>query len=556
MGESDFHYDKWENPDDAKFQSGTMGNSPFPDNRKGKLDYDLLKKMGLTRTRLENHDALFFWQLLFPICDHKKSGIPEDPRTPFYSKVEIWTTKYAVTQGLLGTYGHDFKPVVATELLHFDMAMIRDGVLGGQGGAIYRRWKKPDKKKGEKYNSAYDPEIAAAITYSRWLQIKQTYKLCDNDTSPKKGQRGYDPTYKNVRQIFSEKPHSTWDNHFSGNNIMDYLEQKGYAATMTCQRNRIPKGVHDSFLHKEKTVPRCQVARVARFNKPITLVTKKTCKGQLHVIPLPAGEASANIQPTDVTWTRVHVTFQSTSSTNISTVNALNVNQLFVRQKECGRGEGKRKWVIEMNEARQLYLASYGRIDTIDALIKKCKLYYCSWKYWHSCKLHVQALGLVVAYNMFSEVIKEGFAEFGFELKEAALECMLDFHEFQNCLSLQGLQYNPEDRKYKGDKQMRVNTRKRKGAAARKAVKRACAGRPRTKNRVLVVTPLQEQDDDDDEDVVPPAATKVSLAQLKAEKGARGRLCGNMCKFLLHKKSIQTTKHALVCRYCGKSCYS
>jgi hypothetical protein len=41
----------------------------------GNLDYDLLKHMGSTKARLEKHDALFFWQLLFPICDLAKSGI-------------------------------------------------------------------------------------------------------------------------------------------------------------------------------------------------------------------------------------------------------------------------------------------------------------------------------------------------------------------------------------------------------------------------------------------------------------------------------------------------
>jgi hypothetical protein len=97
------------------------------------------------------------------------------------------------------------------------------------------------------------------------------------------------------------------------------------------------------------------------------------------------------------------------------TVNALNANQLFVTTKEHGRGSGKRKWAIENNEARQLYLATYGRIDTIDSLIKGCQMFYCSWKYWHASKLHVQVLGLVVAYGMYREVVEEGFASFGYK---------------------------------------------------------------------------------------------------------------------------------------------
>ena len=130
----------------------------------------------------------FFWQLLFPICDPAKSNIKDDPRIPFYSAVENWSLTYAANQGLFGTYGHEFKPVTSKELLHFDMAVIRDGVLGGMSGAIYRRWKNDD--------SAYDREIASTITHTRWLQLKRVYKLCDNSKAPKKGEIGYDPAYK------------------------------------------------------------------------------------------------------------------------------------------------------------------------------------------------------------------------------------------------------------------------------------------------------------------------------------------------------------------------
>ena len=161
-----FHYDKWSGNDNAtKFRSGATRLNPFPDSRKGYLDYDLLKKMDLNKTRLVNKNAFFFWQLLFPVCDPTKSGIDDDPRCPFYSEVEKWSQKYAASQGLFGAYGHNFKPVMCAELLHFDMCVVRDGVLGGMGGAIYCRWKKDD--------SAYDLETATAITYTRWVQIKR-----------------------------------------------------------------------------------------------------------------------------------------------------------------------------------------------------------------------------------------------------------------------------------------------------------------------------------------------------------------------------------------------
>jgi hypothetical protein len=100
---------------------------------------------------------------------------------------------------------------------------------------------------------------------------------------------------------------------------------------------------------------------------------------------------------------------------------------------------------------------------TTIALPKRDNLYYVSWKYRHSCKLHVQALGLVVAYDMYCDVLEEGFAEFGFENKEAATKkCFLDFHAFHDKLSRQGIRYNPEDCKYKGDRKMRVNTKRGK----------------------------------------------------------------------------------------------
>jgi hypothetical protein len=144
--------------------------------------------MGLTKEKLLKHDAFFFWQLLFPICDPKRSGIANDPRLAFYSKVEGWSQKYAASIGVGGSYGHASKPVMASDLLHFDMAVVRDGVLGGMDGTIYRRWSKG--------KSNYDLEIAASITHTRWLEVKRCYKLCDNDQAPKRGEADYDPSFK------------------------------------------------------------------------------------------------------------------------------------------------------------------------------------------------------------------------------------------------------------------------------------------------------------------------------------------------------------------------
>jgi hypothetical protein len=52
-----------------------------------------------------------------------------------------------------------------------------------------------------------------------------------------------------------------------------------------------------------------------------------------------------------------------------------------------------------MNKAQQLYLKTYGRVDTIYSLIRSCHMYYQSWKYWHSAKNH-GSLAIVVAHDM------------------------------------------------------------------------------------------------------------------------------------------------------------
>jgi hypothetical protein len=186
----EFHYKGWKHDTDgtAPFRSGASPENLFPKTRKGCLDAKLLKQMGLTQARMENEDALFFLQLLLPMCDPTKSGIDGDPRRPYYTNVEAWTQKYATTLGLGGSYGHEFKPVLAQELVHFDAALVRDGVHGGSDGAIYRRW--------QTSSTIFDTRIADSITHTRWLQIKRTLKLCDNESAPKRGEVGYDPAYK------------------------------------------------------------------------------------------------------------------------------------------------------------------------------------------------------------------------------------------------------------------------------------------------------------------------------------------------------------------------
>ena len=80
-------------------------------------------------------------------------------------------------------------------------------------------------------------------------------------------------------------------------------------------------------------------------------------------------------------YTVVHVSFQSTGSTNIKYANALRELKLFVRERLRGRGDSKRAWAIEMNEGRELYLKTYSGVGKIDQLLKEwtCKMRTFCW---------------------------------------------------------------------------------------------------------------------------------------------------------------------------------
>ena len=78
-----FHYNGWE-PDEFDKSTYVRGSATQqnlkPQERKGCLDVKLLKRHGLTASRVKN-DPIFFYQMLFPICHPDESGIENDSRT-------------------------------------------------------------------------------------------------------------------------------------------------------------------------------------------------------------------------------------------------------------------------------------------------------------------------------------------------------------------------------------------------------------------------------------------------------------------------------------------
>jgi hypothetical protein len=83
--------------------------------------------MGLTIQRMVECDALFFYQLLLPICDHAMSGINDDPHMTYYEKVATNTNMYAYgVKKRGGTRGHLFRPTDSQELLVWDGIVCRN----------------------------------------------------------------------------------------------------------------------------------------------------------------------------------------------------------------------------------------------------------------------------------------------------------------------------------------------------------------------------------------------------------------------------------------------
>ena len=125
------------------------------------LDVGLLKRLGLDESRVQNCDALFFWQLILPIIDPRKSGVANDPRSAFYTSVSQFENLYRLQTGIGQTgigdgYGHQCDEAKVYEYVQCDGCLVRDGVCGGGDGVIYRRWNSK--------SPSYDKEMKELLT--------------------------------------------------------------------------------------------------------------------------------------------------------------------------------------------------------------------------------------------------------------------------------------------------------------------------------------------------------------------------------------------------------
>ena len=298
---------------------------------------------------------------------------------------------------------------------------------------------------------------------------------------------------KKKKKIFRNKPVVCADNFFFDDKLLNWIGENGYGCIGTCARNVLPKDIDKRYLHSVKHTSGCKISKVARFTHPIVAV--KETNG----------------------YQRVHVSFQSTNSTNITTVNCLNECRLFIEMRERGKGVNKRRWGIEMNDSRRLYLSSYFRIDVVDHLLKNAAIFYRIWKYWHAPKNHALAMVLVLVHDLYLECA-EGKINSEWFVPQAK---RIDFFTFRHLLSKQMLTYDPKRERYPGDDKMRETTK------IAKASRSGAAGGGGKKK-----------------------LARVSASQLRDAK--RKRLCGDLQVLCKHTSSIVRNKHGTVCAWCGE----
>jgi hypothetical protein len=187
VGGYEFFYQGWKNDDPTRenCRFGASREDLFPADRDATLDGRFLKKLGLTKQRMVECDALFFYQLLLPIVDPSMSGIKDDTRMGYYEEVARNTNVYAFgKKNRGGTHGHVSRPTTAEELLVWDGIVCRN-----LNTNISECWMMNQ-------SNTFDREIMEAMHFRRWLDIKACLKQNAFWEEKKKTDEGCDPTQK------------------------------------------------------------------------------------------------------------------------------------------------------------------------------------------------------------------------------------------------------------------------------------------------------------------------------------------------------------------------
>ncbi len=73
------------------------------------------------------------------------------------------------------------------------------------------------------------------------------------------------------RRIYTRLPHIVCDNHFSGDNVLDYVGKRGFGLTQTCRRDRFPEGLRN-YVHHEVVNASDARPKAMRFEAPTVAV--------------------------------------------------------------------------------------------------------------------------------------------------------------------------------------------------------------------------------------------------------------------------------------------
>ena len=89
----------------------------LPESRNGCIDRNLIQILGLDAACMKENSALFFYQLILPICSVIKSVINKDTRKYYYSEVDKWINIYADQISIGGAYSKKLEHIIIYELV-------------------------------------------------------------------------------------------------------------------------------------------------------------------------------------------------------------------------------------------------------------------------------------------------------------------------------------------------------------------------------------------------------------------------------------------------------
>eukprot|EP00041_Stephanoeca_diplocostata_P000001 m.12926 g.12926 ORF g.12926 m.12926 type:complete len:802 (+) comp10001_c0_seq2:461-2866(+) len=374
-------------------------------------------------------DRYFQIRRTFKLCDNTAESCT--PGTPAYDPAHKYTYVYECL-----THNMNFITAAAAKDSTVDETTWGHGGYGEPASGIVSRLRNKKKCRGGQTVLLYDADrpFPRAFVHRHKLHPKKYKAQGPNELSMLLDKVDQDMA-KHDGSVYTEKPHITCDNYFVNSAMLDEVAERNFGLLGTVARNRLPVvGKSVACWHKEKLPSigaKCKSAKQARLATPIIGVRKAKKRASVDI---------------------VYTSFQSTGATNIVSVNSFPKMYTAKRFKKRGRGKNQRKWQIEWNTARALYLAHYNSIDVVDHLVQNCRLSLVSRKYWHAAKLHCDGLTIAAAFAIYNDVC-DGNVGDEFVVPKAR---RFTFRAFREQLGRGLLQYHPANLKYLGDAALRT----------------------------------------------------------------------------------------------------